>query len=129
MAEVSAEERARQIRERESFREEMAERLRQKAEAAKRFNIADIITDGEKERLAYVELIDRSVPYKVLNVGDERDLSKYADPEEHKLRKLHLWLSKADPSITYEQVKAMPTVTAGAIFNAIQAQRSFLPPA
>jgi hypothetical protein len=60
-----------------------------------------------------------TVSYKRLTNDDILALNRIKNQDERGLRTLHLLLSKADPAITYEKVKAMDPIETSRITAAI----------
>jgi len=104
----------------------MEEEERRRAEAAKMFNIDEFIIDAEKTRETYVPAINRWVRWKKLTLADEAEIREIEDLEERGQERLYRLLSKADPRITREKIKRMPSDAAYAILMRLLAEPAFL---
>jgi hypothetical protein len=75
-----------------------------------------------QEAISKVKPEFKIVKYKRLTNEDIIKLNRIKDVDERGMRTIHLLLSRADPSITIEKVKAMGTLATGRITLAIQDQ-------
>jgi translation elongation factor EF-Tu-like GTPase len=96
-----------------------------RAKAAK-FNVKAVVEDAKKIREVEVEGFG-TVEYGVLTLEDSLELAKCKTAEERSVMTLWLMLRKADPTLTLEDVKAIPLTAAAKILAAISGNVDFLP--
>jgi len=88
-----------------SYKEKLEEFKKQVAEELKEFKIDEILTktilEKEVEGLGVVR-------YGKLTIADLIDIQKYENDLERGLRTVYLMLKKANPDLTFEQVKQLP---------------------
>ena len=91
-------------------------------EAAKAFDIDEVLRSADEIREVYVPELRCVVRYKPLTIEDLPDLMKAKDDQERAAIMLYKLLSKADEKVTLEKVKKLPVEVATAILAKIVPQ-------
>lgn len=93
---------------------------KKKREAARVFNIDDVIRGSDTIREVYVEELNCVVRYKPLTFADLPEIAKATNEQERGILILYKLLSKADPNVTLEKVKMLPVNIGNAILRRIE---------
>jgi hypothetical protein len=94
------------------YRRKLEEHERREGEELRRIRLDDLLSTGLREAII-PEL--GAIQYGLLTVEDWLKLSRIEDRSELTVAVVAMMLSKADPSVTVEKVKALPL----AVFNAL----------
>jgi hypothetical protein len=109
--------------------EEYAKKLKQheqeKAEKAAKFDIKALIQSSKQIRSVEVEGLG-VVEYGVLTQSDVFELAKYKTTEEKSIATIWLMLRKANPELTFEDIKNLPIDVTAKIMAALTEDMNFL---
>ncbi|MEM1551331.1 MAG: hypothetical protein QXH03_01510 [Candidatus Bathyarchaeia archaeon] len=109
------------------YEEKLARYEAEKEAKAKLFSIKELVEDSRKIRSVHVEGLGE-VQYGVLTLADMFEVAKAKSNEERSAVILWLMLSKADKSLTLEDVKALPMDVAAKLLSALAKDMTFLKP-
>ncbi|MEM3579478.1 MAG: hypothetical protein QXL54_04585 [Candidatus Bathyarchaeia archaeon] len=109
------------------YEEKLAKYEAEKAQKAKLFNPKELVEKSRKIKSVYVEELGE-VRYGVLTLADMFEVAKAQSNEERGAIILWLMLSKADSSLTLDDVKALPMDVAAKLLTVLTKDMAFLTP-
>ena len=92
------------------------------------FDIKEFQIDPNKIEQVEIPALKRIVKYKRLVIGDLFALTETKTRHEYSAKLIYIMLSKADPTVTFEQISNMPPDVASVIFDVLAEKIVFLKP-